>query len=137
MYRCAILGSTMPLPCRPCRPCRYRRYRRRYVLDTREELSAFDGVLLQRQADFALAALKHLARVYGAAAGPGAVPRNGTAGAAGWRAGGGAAAAAAAPRGSIFLVGHSMGGVVARAALVRAEEDPELGARGWGPGSRV
>lgn len=86
----------------------------RYVTDTAEELSAFDGVLLEKQADFALACLKHIAKQYHVGAGS---SRNGSS------------------RGhhGIILVGHSMGGVVARAALLRAWKDPELGKNNHGP----
>jgi pimeloyl-ACP methyl ester carboxylesterase len=110
------------------------------VIDTNEELSAFEPVLLEHQTRFALACLRHLAAAYSLA------PPNGTAAAhksgsdaGGNRRGGnaqlpavagmeeGGDAMAAAAHGGMFLVGHSMGGVVARMALSRAAADPFLG----------
>jgi pimeloyl-ACP methyl ester carboxylesterase len=95
-------------------PCHYV-LSHRYVLDTNEELSAFDSVLLEHQARFALACLRHLAAAYNLR------PR----GAANATAGG--PAGAAATGGGVLLFGHSMGGVVARLLLLEAWRDPELG----------
>jgi pimeloyl-ACP methyl ester carboxylesterase len=94
------LAPKNPACARP--PCPFRRY----VIDTREELSAFDSVLLEQQARFALACLRYLASAY--ALGP-AAAANATAG------------AAAAPGPGVLLFGHSMGGVVARLLLLEAE----------------
>ncbi len=102
-----------------------------YVIDTREELSAFDGVLLERQADFALQCLRHLAASYGhgRAVGGADAPSAGAATS--------SKAAAARQFPGIFLVGHSMGGVVARATLLMAEKHAELGKACPGPALMV
>ena len=107
----------------------------RYVIDTNEELSAFDAALLERQAAFALDCLAHLAVAYGpaapdAAAGEGAAATAAAAAGEAGRDGHAAAAAAAAAGAGVFLVGHSMGGAVARLVLRRAASDARLGPGG-------
>jgi hypothetical protein len=130
---------------RSTRPAATRASRHRYTLDLRGELSAFDGALLAEQASFALAAMRQLAAMYGGG------PSGGSGSSGGFDVSAlpptlrpqlshvtpAAAAAAAAQDGTssagyaglpLLLVGHSMGGVVARAAASAAWADPALGA---------
>ncbi|KAF8059109.1 BST1 [Scenedesmus sp. PABB004] len=87
-----------------------------YALDLRGELSAFDGALLEQQTAFALAALAQLADTYGPGRGAQTLPADVRP-----HSGGGA------PGGGVLLVGHSMGGVIARAAAAAAWTHPALG----------
>ncbi|GBF89291.1 hypothetical protein Rsub_02168 [Raphidocelis subcapitata] len=130
-----------------------------YVIDTNEELSAFDSVLLEHQAAFALACLRHLAARYalprpgagggggggggagggsrgsgGGGGGDGSSSGSGVGGGHAGSGGGHAGSSHAGPGeggvgGGILLFGHSMGGVVARLALLSARRDPYLGPR--------
>lgn len=119
----------------------------RYTLDLNSELSAFDGHLLSQQAEFAavcLAQLKAMYSIHSSTTGNGQpssssldisrLPYNLrpqlVASASG--SSGGSSSGAAIPAG-ILLVGHSMGGVVARAAAAAALERPDLGEQAPAP----
>ncbi|KAF6253670.1 PGAP1-like protein-domain-containing protein [Scenedesmus sp. NREL 46B-D3] len=111
-----------------------------YALDLNGELSAFDGHLLAEQAAFALACLKQLRAMYSIADNSSSCSSQGQAQqrlsplpynlrpqplSLASSSGNCGAAAAVVP--AVVLAGHSMGGVVARAAATAAWTHPELG----------
>jgi hypothetical protein len=115
---------------------------RRYSLDLNGEFSAFDGHLLAEQAAFALACLKQLRAMYSMTANTSSctgqaqdhqrldlsqVPYNMRPQPLSHASSSGDCSGAAAVVPAVVLAGHSMGGVVARAAATAAWEDPELG----------
>lgn len=129
----------------------------RYTLDLRSELSAFDGQLLADQADFAIACLAQLKAMYSAHGitarsstidvselPPNLMPRfeEPNVGASNIGASNSDGSSSGSSNDSkssssnrevsgnpagIILVGHSMGGVVARAAAAAAWKHPDLG----------
>lgn len=103
----------------------------RYALDLNGELSAFDGYLLDEQTQFALACLKQIRAMYSSTAQQQQQQRTGASQLPfnllpqpPFQPGSSTDIRQAA---AIVLVGHSMGGVVARAAASAAWRDPELG----------
>jgi hypothetical protein len=115
---------------------------RRYSLDLNGEFSAFDGHLLAEQAAFALACLKQLRAMYSMTANTSScagqaqdhqrldlsqIPYNMRPQPLSHASSSGDCSGAAAVVPAVVLAGHSMGGVVARAAATAAWEDPELG----------
>jgi hypothetical protein len=115
---------------------------RRYSLDLNGEFSAFDGHLLAEQAAFALACLKQLRAMYSITANASSctgqaqahqqldlshIPYNMRPQPLSHASSSGDCSGAAAVIPAVVLAGHSMGGVVARAAATAAWEDPELG----------
>ena len=122
----------------PCIPCPHR-----YTLDLRGELSAFDGQLLQEQADFALVCMRQLAAMYSSSSTSTSTSTSSssvnvsqlppilqpvtTAAAAAALGGGGGSSSSSDAGVGLLLLGHSMGGVIARAAAAAAWSDPQLG----------
>lgn len=105
-----------------------------YVIDHKEDLSAFDGKVLETEVQYVLAVMRYLKQRYnitggmgcgeGEPAGPGMTGSRAAARAAAGRR---PAPCTDTPSKGLILMGHSMGGVVARAALAAAARDPTLG----------
>jgi hypothetical protein len=114
----------------------------RYALDLNGEFSAFDGHLLAEQAAFALACLKQLRAMYSITADTSSCSSQGRAHQPldlsqlpynlrpqplSHASSSSDCSGTAAVVPAVVLAGHSMGGVVARAAATAAWADPELG----------
>ncbi|GAX74124.1 hypothetical protein CEUSTIGMA_g1573.t1 [Chlamydomonas eustigma] len=82
-----------------------------YLVDFKEELSAFHGEILERQVEYILSCLLHLKLLYNSKG----------------SSSNGLSTAPASYNGGVILVGHSMGGLVARATASAAAMHADLG----------
>lgn len=98
-----------------------------YVIDHKEDLSAFDGQVLEAEVQYMLFVMRFLKDRYNISGSANCVPVGSESAFFRRKRGEIPQLCQDAPSKGLILMGHSMGGVVARAGLAHAATDPTLG----------